>query len=115
MLLADDGPRVIDFGISRSMETTMLTQTGMVVGSPGFMSPEQADGKAVGPPSDEVGVTHHADDRIEYDEVIAQLRAELQPDALAGLRSAGRAAPLEEALGRIRNPAPPRSRAEGIG
>jgi hypothetical protein len=64
---------------------------------------------------DEVGVTHSADDRIEYDEVIAQLRAELQPDALAGLRSAGRAAPLEEALMRIRHPAPPRSRAEGIG
>jgi len=64
---------------------------------------------------DEVGVTHSADDRVEYDEVIAQLRAELQPDALAGLRSAGRAAPLEEALGRIRHPAPPRSRAEGIG
>ena len=52
VLLADDGPRVIDFGISRSMETTMLTQTGMVVGSPGVMSPEQADGKPVGPPSD---------------------------------------------------------------
>ena len=52
VLLAHDGPRVIDFGISRAMETTMLTQTGTVVGSPGFMSPEQADGKVVGPPSD---------------------------------------------------------------
>ncbi len=52
VLLAHDGPRVIDFGISRAMETTMLTQAGTVVGSPGFMSPEQADGKVVGPPSD---------------------------------------------------------------
>ena len=52
VLLAEDGPRLIDFGISRSMETTSLTRTGMVVGSPGFMSPEQAEGRPVGPASD---------------------------------------------------------------
>ncbi len=52
VLLADDGPRVIDFGISRAVESSALTSTGLVVGSPGFMSPEQADGREVGPPSD---------------------------------------------------------------
>jgi serine/threonine protein kinase len=52
VLLADDGPRVIDFGISRAAEASALTHTGEVVGSPGFMSPEQADGREVGPPSD---------------------------------------------------------------
>jgi serine/threonine protein kinase len=52
VLLADDGPRVIDFGISRAAEASALTGTGLVVGSPGFMSPEQADGGEVGPPSD---------------------------------------------------------------
>jgi len=52
VLLADDGPRVIDFGISRAVEATMLTQAGTVMGTPGFMSPEQADGSAVGAPSD---------------------------------------------------------------
>jgi serine/threonine protein kinase len=52
VLLAEDGPRLIDFGISRSVESSMLTRTGMVVGSPGFMSPEQAEGRPVGPPSD---------------------------------------------------------------
>jgi eukaryotic-like serine/threonine-protein kinase len=52
VLLAEDGPRVIDFGISRAAETTALTQTGLVVGSPGFMSPEQAIGGHIGPPSD---------------------------------------------------------------
>jgi eukaryotic-like serine/threonine-protein kinase len=52
VLLAEDGPRLIDFGISRSMEGSTLTRTGMVVGSPGFMSPEQAEGRPVGPPSD---------------------------------------------------------------
>jgi hypothetical protein len=52
VLMADDGPRVIDFGISRAMEASTVTSTGMVVGSPGFMSPEQAEGLEVGPPSD---------------------------------------------------------------
>src|SRR5580698_3687253 len=52
VLLAEDGPRVIDFGISLAAETTPLTRLGMVVGSPGFMSPEQAEGRDVGPPSD---------------------------------------------------------------
>ena len=52
VLLAPDGPRVIDFGISRAIEASALTHTGMVVGSPGFMSPEQAEGGEVGPPTD---------------------------------------------------------------
>ena len=52
VLLAEDGPRLIDFGISRSLEAVALTRTGIVVGSPGFMSPEQADSREVGPPSD---------------------------------------------------------------
>ncbi|HEX2745677.1 MAG TPA: serine/threonine-protein kinase, partial [Streptosporangiaceae bacterium] len=52
VLLAADGPRVIDFGISRAVESTALTQAGLVIGSPGYMSPEQAEGYDVGPPSD---------------------------------------------------------------
>ena len=52
VLIAQDGPRVIDFGISRAAESTQLTQAGLVIGSPGFMSPEQAAGYEVGPPSD---------------------------------------------------------------
>jgi len=52
VLLAPDGPHVIDFGISRAFEGTALTSAGMVVGTPGYMSPEQAEGQQVGPPSD---------------------------------------------------------------
>ena len=52
VLMAEDGPRVIDFGISRAMEASTVTNTGMLVGSPGFMSPEQAEGHEVGPSSD---------------------------------------------------------------
>ena len=52
VLLALDGPRVIDFGISRALEKTAMTSTGMIVGTPSFMSPEQAEGGRVGSPSD---------------------------------------------------------------
>ena len=52
VLLAGDGPRIIDFGISWAREVDRLTDDGIVVGSPGFLSPEQALGKEVGPASD---------------------------------------------------------------
>ncbi|GAA1822280.1 serine/threonine-protein kinase [Actinomadura chokoriensis] len=50
VILAGDGPRVIDFGISRALDAT--SHTHAVVGTPGFMSPEQARGRPVGPASD---------------------------------------------------------------
>ncbi|WP_329534306.1 bifunctional serine/threonine-protein kinase/ABC transporter substrate-binding protein [Streptomyces sp. NBC_01450] len=52
VLLAADGPRLIDFGIARAVGATALTTDGSVVGSPGYLSPEQARGHTVGPPSD---------------------------------------------------------------
>ncbi|MFF9116117.1 PQQ-binding-like beta-propeller repeat protein [Streptomyces massasporeus] len=54
VLLAEDGPRVIDFGISRAAENHQtLTETGQMIGTPPFMSPEQlVDARAVGPASD---------------------------------------------------------------
>ncbi len=52
VLLATDGPRVIDFGISRALQGAALTATSMTVGTPSFMSPEQAEGRRVGPASD---------------------------------------------------------------
>ncbi|MET8079444.1 serine/threonine-protein kinase [Streptomyces sp. NPDC005303] len=53
ILLAPDGPRVIDFGIVRALEGTALTRTGVVVGSVGYLSPEQIrNGAQVVPASD---------------------------------------------------------------
>jgi Protein kinase domain len=52
VLLALDGPRVIDFGISQAAETTPRPHGGRVVGTPSFMSPEQATGQEIGPLSD---------------------------------------------------------------
>ena len=47
VLLAPDGPRVIDFGIARAADSTVMTGTGMLIGSPPFMAPEQVKGDAV--------------------------------------------------------------------
>ncbi|QYN32750.1 PQQ-binding-like beta-propeller repeat protein [Pseudonocardia sp. DSM 110487] len=52
VLLAGDGPRLIDMGISRAVDATQLSATGAVVGTPAFMSPEQAEGLETGPASD---------------------------------------------------------------
>ncbi|MFC8271835.1 serine/threonine-protein kinase [Streptomyces sp. NPDC057271] len=55
VLLTVDGPRIIDFGIARAVETVTdggLTSTGAVVGSPGFMSPEQVRGEKLTAASD---------------------------------------------------------------
>jgi outer membrane protein assembly factor BamB len=52
ILLASDGPRVIDFGISRAVDGTALTADGEVIGSAGYMSPEHAAGAALTPASD---------------------------------------------------------------
>ncbi|MFD3660291.1 bifunctional serine/threonine-protein kinase/ABC transporter substrate-binding protein [Streptomyces sp. NPDC058659] len=55
VLLALDGPRLIDFGIARSAGATALTATDAMIGTPGFLAPEQARAAGageVGPASD---------------------------------------------------------------
>ncbi|MFG3404925.1 bifunctional serine/threonine-protein kinase/ABC transporter substrate-binding protein [Streptomyces sp. NPDC048142] len=52
VLLTAGGPRLIDFGIARAADATALTATGLVVGTPGFLPPEQASGSTAGPAGD---------------------------------------------------------------
>lgn len=53
VVLSSEGPRVIDFGISRAADQQTLTMTGRVIGTPPFMSPEQLQApRGVGPRSD---------------------------------------------------------------
>jgi serine/threonine protein kinase len=46
VLLTAAGPKVIDFGIAQTLDATAVTRTGMTLGSPGYMAPEQIAGRA---------------------------------------------------------------------
>lgn len=52
IVMAPDGPRVLDFGIARALESTRLTATGTAFGTPGFLAPEHAQGLEVGGAAD---------------------------------------------------------------
>jgi serine/threonine protein kinase len=52
VMLTDDRPVVIDFGIAQSPDATRLTQTGLVMGTPGYLAPEVIEGEPSSPASD---------------------------------------------------------------
>ena len=52
IILAEDGPRVLDFGVARALQSSGVTNTRVSVGTPGFWAPEQVMNRHVGPPAD---------------------------------------------------------------
>jgi len=52
VMLTDDRPIVIDFGIAQAGDATRLTQTGLVMGTPGYLAPEVIEGESSSPASD---------------------------------------------------------------
>jgi serine/threonine protein kinase len=52
VIMAEDGPRIIDFGIAKAADAPSLTSAGVLIGTFSFMSPEQVRGERLGPASD---------------------------------------------------------------
>ncbi|MFE9046560.1 protein kinase [Streptomyces sp. NPDC007818] len=52
VILSPSGPRLLDFGIAHAFDGTSVTRTGMLTGTPGWISPEQYRTGSVGPESD---------------------------------------------------------------
>ncbi|MEV4061720.1 serine/threonine-protein kinase [Nonomuraea dietziae] len=52
VLILDGDPVLIDFGIAQAVDATRLTQTGMFIGTPGYLAPEIIEGHEAGPEVD---------------------------------------------------------------
>lgn len=70
VILSPSGPKLVDMGIARALEETGVTRTGVVVGSPGWISPEEYRGDEIGPATDLYGwgllVLHAATGRLPF-------------------------------------------------
>jgi tetratricopeptide (TPR) repeat protein len=112
LILPDGDPEkvvLVDFGVARGKHDEAITQTGMIVGTPAFMSPEQARGaRTIGPPSDVFAlgcllfrcVTGR--NAFEADEAVAILAKVLLDDPPAvGALVSGIDPKLDEIIGRL--------------
>ncbi|GLW64882.1 hypothetical protein Arub01_31260 [Actinomadura rubrobrunea] len=104
VLLSEDGRALLtDFGIAAVSGTTRLTQTGELVGSPGYMAPERLRGDVGGPESDlwSLGATLYkaveGEPAYRADELAALVGAVLTQEP-APMRRAGQLAPLVMSL-----------------
>ncbi|MEU6408266.1 serine/threonine-protein kinase [Microbispora sp. NPDC046933] len=55
VILSPQGPRLIDFGIAKVLDSTSMTHTGTLIGSPGWISPEEYGDGHAGTPADVYG------------------------------------------------------------
>src|SRR6266704_211387 len=103
VMVVADGARLTDFGIARVKGDPKLTSTGLIVGSPAYMAPEQASGAAAGPEADMWGLGatlyYGVEGRppFERDGQIAVLTAVVN-DPPRAITQAGPLAPIIEAL-----------------
>ncbi|NAS26724.1 protein kinase [Herbidospora sp. NEAU-GS84] len=104
VLITHSGRVVLtDFGIAKSRGDTALTQTGMVIGSPGYTAPERARGEYTGPESDlwSLGATLYfaVEARPAYERrSIAETLAALMTEVCDPPRNAGQLRPVLEAM-----------------
>jgi len=95
ILLAWDGPKVIDFGIARASGTPSHTRTGILIGTLAWMAPEQLRGERAGPPADvfawgacvTYAATGHPPFASEEPDVLTRMREDRPPD-IAGVPEA---------------------------
>ncbi|HLU73469.1 MAG TPA: serine/threonine-protein kinase [Nonomuraea sp.] len=70
VILSPTGPKLVDMGIARALDETSITRTGLIVGSAGWISPEEYRGEEVGPAADVHGwgllILHAATGRLPY-------------------------------------------------
>lgn len=99
VILSPNGPKLVDFGIARALDASVMTRTGTLVGSPGWVSPEEYSDAPAGPPADVYGwallVVHAATGAPPYGtgrpEVLAlkvlneTVDTSMLPDLLRGL------------------------------
>lgn len=93
LVMPDVTVKITDFGIARAGDSATITRTGQVIGTPHYISPEQAEGKAATPASDiyALGVVLY--------------------ECLAGERPFNRDTPIQVALAHLREEVPPLSAA----
>ncbi|WP_462203940.1 serine/threonine-protein kinase, partial [Frankia sp. CcWB3] len=92
ILLAWDGPKVIDFGIARASGIPSHTRTGILIGTLAWMAPEQLRGERAGPPADvfawgacvTYAATGHPPFASEQSDVLTRMREDRPPD-IAGV------------------------------